>query len=105
MGSPPAIAHDEAELRAQLNCPSGAALGVDFAQHEVAIQDRMLSPAHAGGVIVDDGHKVTFVSRFRMPCLGGAHPMPAPETYAFLLPAGATREFADATCTMESHCP
>ena len=104
-GSPPAIAHDEAELRAQVTCPAGVTLGVDFAQHEVVIRDSMMSPAYAGGSIVDDGQKVTFVTRFRMPCTQGAHPMPGSMTASFLLPAGATREFAEATCTMPSNCP
>lgn len=104
-GSAPVIAHDEAELRAQVACPDGTALGVDFARHEVVIRDSMMSPAYAGSAIVDDGRKVTFVTRFRMPCEQGAHPMPAPMTWSFLLPAGATRELAEATCTMESHCP
>jgi hypothetical protein len=44
------------------------------------------------------------VSRFRNPCPDDPRPMPMPFTVTYLLPAGAKRDFAETTCTVETTC-
>jgi len=96
----------EEEFRAAFTCTGTAASSIDFAQHQLVVQSRTLSPAAIGGLIVDDGTKVTYVERFREPCPSEYPPMPVPYQVMFLLPADATREFAEASCNVHgtSHC-
>lgn len=103
-GSGPVVVHNEAELGAYYTCPAGAPMGVDFKTHALVLSSRMLSPAGVGTTIVDDGAKVTFISRQRKNCPNDPRPMPMSVVHAFLLPAGAARSFGDATCTIESTC-
>jgi hypothetical protein len=63
-----------------------------------------LSPAYAGGAVVDDGKAVTFVSRFRSPCPSDPLPMPIETRFAFALPKHAARAYREASCTIPPHC-
>jgi hypothetical protein len=99
------IVHNEADLdAAALDCP-GVRSGVDFAKNDVVVTGRTLSPATLGVDVYDDGQKVTFVSREREPCPHEYPPIPVTVPVAFLIPAGRTRTFADASCKQEYKCP
>lgn len=97
----PTLVHREEEFRAAFNCQGAAGSGIDFGASMLVISDRSASPAYSGGEIRDDGHRVTFVTRYRTPQEGEPLPMPMSITYTFLLPANATRTFADASCTID----
>lgn len=103
-GEAPVVVRSEAEMSAYYTCPPGTPVGVDFKAHALVLSSRMLPPAGVGTTIVDDGAKVTFISRQRRPCPNDPHPMPMSVVHAFLLPAGAARSFGDAACTVESTC-
>lgn len=100
----PATIRSDAEFAARFRCPAGTASGIDFATHQLMVEDRDLSPAGAGTSVVDDGAKVTSINRFRSPCPGDPQPMPMPYTLAYLLPRDAKRVFAETTCTLSSTC-
>lgn len=93
----------EEELKAHFECKG--AVGIDFAKQSLVVTYRTMSPAFAGNEILDDGQKVTLVDKFRSPCPNDPHPMPAPYTLSFLVPAGAPRTFGEATCNVVSPCP
>jgi hypothetical protein len=101
--STPAMIRSEEEFHTRFQCqvPSG----IDFARDELVVSQRSLSPGGAGFDVVDDGAKVTFVSRFRPPCEGDPHPMPMPWTVTFLLPKDAKRTFGETSCTLTRECP
>jgi len=94
----------EEQLRAIYVCPAGAVSGIDFAANHLVLADRMLSPAQIGSDIYDDGTTITFVSRQRTSCPDDPQPIPTPYTVAFLLPAGAERAYAEASCTVRQAC-
>ncbi|MDB5213269.1 MAG: hypothetical protein JWO86_1196 [Myxococcaceae bacterium] len=97
------IIHSEADLIAgALDCPAS---GVDFAKSSLVVTGRALSPATVGIDVYDDGKKVTFVSRQRDSCPNEVPPMPITVPLAFLVPAGETRTFAEATCKQVYTCP
>ncbi|MBK8235243.1 MAG: hypothetical protein IPK74_06790 [Deltaproteobacteria bacterium] len=94
----------EAAFAKRFSCPRGVASGIDFGKLQLMVEDRTLSPAGAGTIIVDDGATVTFIERMRSPCPGDPQPMPIGYTLGFLLPAGADRKFATRNCTMPPQC-
>ena len=94
------IVRTEEGFRARFICANGASSGIDFQQNQLVVQVRTLSPAGVGGEIADDGKTVTYVSHFRRNCPDEPRPMPMGYTVMFLLPAGADRQFADASCTV-----
>lgn len=94
----------EAAFAKRFSCPRGVASGIDFDKLQLMVEDRTLSPAGAGTIIVDDGATVTFIERMRSPCPGDPQPMPIGYTLGFLLPAGADRKFATRNCTMPPQC-
>ena len=97
------VMRNEADLRAgALDCPTS---GVDFAKDSVVVAGRALSPATVGVDVYDDGQKVTFVSRQRDSCPNEYPPMPITVPIAFLIPAGETRTFGEATCKQAWKCP
>lgn len=98
----PVLATDEEALRPFFTCDGP--LGVDLTAQALVVSTRTLSPAYAGGFVVDDGKKVTFVTQFRAPCPGDPRPMPMESTAAWPIAAGAPREFAEATCTVARAC-
>ncbi|MBC8071949.1 MAG: hypothetical protein IAG13_26715 [Deltaproteobacteria bacterium] len=100
----PGTIRNEAEFRRRFSCPSGTRSGVDFTKQQLVVEDRMLSPAGAGVSIVDDGLRVTFISRMRSPCPDDPQAMPVPYTMAFVLPAGASRSYGNASCTLPRTC-
>ncbi len=95
----------EEELRAQYTCPDGVPVAIDFSRDQLVLADGMLSPAQVGTDLYDDGTTITFVSRQRTNCPDDPRPMPTPFTVAFLLPAGAERVYAAASCTVRRGCP
>ncbi len=104
-GSPtPVVIRSEADFALSFHCVPEAPSGVNFANDDLVISTRMLSPAGAGSSVFDDGQTTTIVSLFRTPCEGGPMPMPMGYTLGFLLPAHSTRVFAEKTCTLEAHC-
>jgi hypothetical protein len=94
----------EAEFRKRFSCPSGTRSGLDFTKQQLVVDDRDLSPASAGISIVDNGLRVTFISRMRTPCPDDPQPMPIPYTVAVVQPAGTSRSYADASCTLPRTC-
>lgn len=90
----------EEAFAARFDCADGITSEIDFSQHELIAQDRTLSPASTGGEIVDDGTTVTYVTHFRPNCPDDPRPMPMQYTVSYLVPTGATRTFADASCTV-----
>lgn len=96
----------EADARDHVACKDPKAkLGVDFAKRQLIVTSRTASPAEAGIDGYDDGKKITFVSRQRIPCRTDPRPMPGPNQ-TFLYEAGAgARTFADASCNVEPKCP
>lgn len=97
------IMRTEADLVAgALDCPAS---GVDFAKSNVVVAGRSLSPATVGFDIYDDGKTATFVSRQRDSCPKEYPPMPITVPIAFLIPAGETRTFGEATCKQPWKCP
>lgn len=88
----------EKDFAARWTC-TGAS-GIDFAKDQLVIESRSLSPAEVGGQVVDDGKTVTFVHHFRQTCPEDPRPMPMGTTVMYLLPAGAQRAHADASCTV-----
>jgi hypothetical protein len=102
-GGPPATIRSEEEFHAALNCQKPS--GIDFKANELVASARMLPPAGMGTDVVDDGKTVTFVNKQRRPCPNEPPPMPITVTVGFLLPAGATRSYADKVCTVDTQCP
>ena len=100
--SPRAITTPE-ELAQHLTC-TGAAPVIDLAVSDVYLITQTISPGHGGGEVRDDGTTVTLVSRFRPPCPDDPMPMPMQTTFALVLPKGATRAFAEASCTLPARC-
>jgi len=99
------IMRSEADLVAgALDCPESASSGVDFTKNSVVVTGRALSPATVGVDVYDDGEKVTFVSRQRDSCPNEHPPMPITVPLAFLVPAGASRTFGEATCKQPWRC-
>ena len=99
------IMRNEADLVAgALDCPEGASSGIDFTKSNVVVTGRALSPATVGVDVYDDGEKVTFVSRQRESCPNEHPPMPITVPVAFLVPAGASRTFGEATCKQPWKC-
>ena len=102
-GSGMATIKSEEELKVHFDCK--APLGIDFKTQWLVVAHRMMAPAFAGNDVLDDGQKVTIVSKFRSPCPNDPHPMPAPYTLTFLLPANAERTFREGVCKVETKCP
>jgi hypothetical protein len=100
----PILVRSDAEFSAQYTCTGGAGAGVDFATQALVLSARSLPPAGVGTSIVDDGAKVTFISRQRSPCPSDPRPMPVSVVYGFVLPAGAARTFGDSMCSVPSKC-
>jgi hypothetical protein len=99
--TPPLVIRSDDEYAKTFHCgPSG----IDFAQNQLVVSARELSPAGAGGDIVDDGNTVTFINIFRAPCPGAPMARPMDYAVAFLLPAGSTRKFADTGCPLDAQC-
>lgn len=94
----------DAELAQHFTCAEGAASGLDFAASQLVVETRSLSPAGVGGEVVDDGRTVTYISRFRSPCPDDPMPYPMNVSVFYLLPAGQSREFAEASCTLPPDC-
>lgn len=92
------IATTEAEAK-------GCAKNVDWKVNALLVTRRNLSPATVAIDALDDGKVVTFVGHQRPNCPSDPRPMPIQKDYAYLLPAGATRTFAEANCTLERTCP
>ena len=90
----------EQEFAVQFTCAGGVTSGIDFARDQIVVQHRHLSPASAGGEVVDDGTTVTFVTHYRHNCPDDPRPMPMEYSATFLIPAGAKRAFADTYCTV-----
>jgi hypothetical protein len=65
---------------------------------------RQLSPATVGFDAYDDGKTITWVGKQRNPCPGEPPPMPITRTYAFTVPAGGDRAYAESTCTVAVKC-
>ncbi len=103
-GEGPVVVRSDVELGAYYTCTGGTPPTVDFKTHELVLSSRVLPPAGVGTSIVDDGAKVTFISRQRQNCPNDPHPMPMSVVHAFLLPAGAARTFGNASCTLEARC-
>jgi hypothetical protein len=101
-GDPLWIASD-AEAGAAFGC-GAARLGVDFTKTALVVVHRTLSPAELGVAALDDGAAITIVERMRRPCPGERPPMPVPSTTVFEAPAGGSRAFADAQCTVDASC-
>lgn len=91
----------EAEARERFACAVGK---VDWSKQSVVVTRRMLSPAMVGFDALDDGAKITFVSRQRSPCPDDPRPMPIEQTHAYVVPAGADRTFAETSCTVPTKC-
>ena len=99
------IMRNEADLVAgALDCPESTSSGVDFKKNSVVVTGRALSPATVGVDVYDDGQKVTFVSRQRESCPNEYPPMPITVPLAFLVPAGESRTFGEATCKQPWKC-
>ena len=65
---------------------------------------RSFSPAQVGLDALDDGKKLTLVSRQRLPCPKDPRPMPGPDSaFAYTLSSG-TRTFAETSCNIEVKC-
>jgi hypothetical protein len=90
------------DAREAFDCEPDA-LGVDFASEAIIVSSGTLSPAQTGSWALDDGIKITMVSRFRDPCPDDPQPMPTPFTATFRVPAGA-RTFSDVSCTVKTKC-
>jgi hypothetical protein len=75
---------------------------IDFAKHQLMLAEFSMSPAYGGSEVVDDGSKVTFVTRDRSPCPDD--PMPMSSTLAYLLPQGAERSYQQLACTLSARC-
>lgn len=103
-GPGPSTIRSEGEFRERFSCPTDTRSGIDFTKQQLVVDDRTLSPASTGISIVDDGVRVTFISRFRSPCPDDPRPMPLPYTLAFLQPKGAARSYGDASCTLPRTC-
>lgn len=109
-GPEPTHIRSVADFQAHFTCTGdaqeAARSAVDFTQYELAIAQRMLPPAGMGYVAVDDGVKVTNISRQRPPCPNDPHPMPMQIVQAYLLPSHATRVYAETACTIPAKgCP
>ena len=102
--STPQVIRSEAEFALSFHCQPEVPSGVDFVSKELVISTRMLSPAGAGSQVFDDAQTTTIVSLFRTPCADSPMPMPMSYTLGFLLPAGATRAFAEKACTLAAQC-
>jgi hypothetical protein len=81
-----------------------AASGIDFAKNELRVETRTLSPATVGIDVVDDGAKITFVSRQRSPCPNEPPPMPIGVPVAYVAPAKSARPTSDAVCNVTLPC-
>jgi hypothetical protein len=100
----PTSIRSEAEFAKRFSCPAGTTSGIDFATQMLVVEDRSLSPAGAGTIIVDDGARITFIERQRSPCPDDPKPMPMDYTLGFLLPAGAERTYTSRACTLPPTC-
>jgi len=96
------IVRSEAHLIAgALDCPAS---GIDFTKDSIVVAGHTLSPATVGIDVYDDGQKITFVSRQRDSCPKEYPPMPITVPIAFLIPAGESRTFDEATCKQAWKC-
>lgn len=104
-GRAPQLIASEADARQRLECKDPKAkLGVDFGKQQLVVVTRSFSPAQVGLEALDDGKKVTMVSRQRLPCPRDPRPMPGPDSaFAYTLTSGA-RTFAEASCNVETKC-
>lgn len=100
-GAPTTI-RNAGELAAHVTCTGDP--GLDFTRHDLVLVRRTLSPAGVGTMVVDDGTTVTLVAQSQPNCEGDPMPMPMDVPLAFLLPAGSTRAWAEATCTRARRC-
>lgn len=83
---------------------AGKTGGIDFEGSSLVFQETQLSPAGMGTSAVDDGAKVTLISRQRNPCPGEPPPMPIPYTIAYLVQGKAKRSMASTACTVDVSC-
>lgn len=95
--------HTAEQLGASVEC-TGAAPGVDLTSNVLVVAWRSISPAQVGTDVLDDGKTITFVSRQRSPCPNDPLPMPMTAPLSFLLPAGATRDVKEASCSLPPSC-
>lgn len=101
----PTIVRDPDQLAAAITCEPGVELPtIDFATHQLHLAVFMLSPAHAGSELRDDGQTLTYVQRDRSPCPDDPRPMPIGSSIAYLLPLGAERSYAKAACPLPPQC-
>jgi hypothetical protein len=101
----PSVVHGVDELAGALACDAGVERPtIDFGKHQLMLVEFSMSPAYGGGEVFDDGSKVTFLQRDRSPCPDDPLPMPMQTTLAYLLPQGAQRSYAQASCTLPARC-
>jgi hypothetical protein len=100
------IVHAQADLAALFRCVNGATPPqLDFTHNSLVVMTWDMSPAATGLDALDDGTTVTFVAKQRTPCPKDPHPMPMRQTAWFVIAsANATRNFGDASCTIQSKC-
>lgn len=100
----PRVLRTADELAASIVCQGALPPAINVATQDVYVVTYTMSPASTGLVTFDDGATLTFVSRFRQPCPDDPMPMPMNSTFAFTLPKGATRAYAEASCTLPLAC-
>jgi hypothetical protein len=94
------VVHSDKEFAARFSCPAGSTAGIDFAAQELVMESRQMSPAGVGGEVVDDGKTVTYLDHMRATCPDDPRPMPMSYPVMYLLPAGAERKHAEASCNV-----
>lgn len=100
----PHVLRTAEELSAAMSCQGATPPSIDMAVNDVYVVTYTMSPASTGLLTFDDDTTLTFVSRFRQPCPDDPMPMPISSTFAFTMPKGAARVYAEATCTLPLDC-
>ena len=100
----PRVVSSVQELEQVLACPGGPPIAIDLGDHDLAVVGFTMSPAYGGTEVLDDGATITIVTQDRPPCPGDPQAMPTPSFFAFPLPKGAERTFAQASCALVAHC-
>ena len=105
---PPArtIVTSQADLDAMFRCKQGAATPqLDFTHASLVVVTWQLSLATSTIDAVDDGNTVTMIAKARPACANQSRPPPmAMTSYFVIASANASRNFGDASCTMQTGC-
>ena len=100
------ILHSQADLAAMFQCDKTAKPpALDFTHNSLVVVTWQMSPASTALEALDDGTKLTLVTKQRTPCPNDPRPMPMGQTTFFVIAAAnAARNFGDASCTLQSRC-